>query len=307
MDSTHASTGADGRPHGNQAAMESWRKLYPFAPHYTSVGGLRYHYVDEGGGAPVVMVHGNPTWSFMFRDLIRNLRDGRRTIAPDHIGCGLSEKPQDYPYHLENHIQNLEHLIDNTLQLPRLSLVVHDWGGAIGMGYAVRHPEKIDRIVILNSAAFLARRCPLRIRLCRIPLFGNIGVRQFNGFVRAALAMAPAHPERLSADVRAGYLAPYDSYHNRIATLRFVQDIPLRRRHPTWKTLNDIQERLPSLAEKPVLIVWGMKDFCFNPPFLDRWMECFPKAQVERLPDAGHYLLEDAADEVIGRVRSFLG
>ncbi|OPZ29734.1 MAG: Haloalkane dehalogenase [Lentisphaerae bacterium ADurb.BinA184] len=305
MDIRHTLSGLDGAAVAGQASAP-WRRLYPFAPHYATVGGLRYHYVDEGGGEAVVMLHGNPTWSFMYRDFIARLRDGWRAIAPDHIGCGLSDKPQDYPYRLANHIENLEHLLDHTLSLPRLNLVVHDWGAPVGMGYAVRHPEKIARIVVFNSAAFLSRRFPWRVRLCRTPGLGSLALRGLNLFARAALARAPAHPERLSPDVRAGYLAPYDSYRNRIATLRFVQDVPMRRSHPSWRTLADIEARLPALAAKPGFIAWGMKDPCFPPAFLDRWVGHLPRVQVLRLADAGHYLLEDDGPAVLAAVVEFL-
>lgn len=285
----------------------TWRDLYPFASHWHEVEGGRIHYVDEGSGRAVVMFHGNPTWSFIYRDLISALAvSGSRAIAIDNLGCGLSDKPQDYPYRLANHIDNAETLLES-LELDEMDLVVHDWGGAIGFGYAVRHPEKIRRLVVINSAAFLVDRCPLRIRVCRIPLFGSLAVRGFNAFARAALSHATAHPERLTDAVKAGYLAPYDSYANRIATLRFVQDIPLASRHPTWKTVTSIQKQLCRLIDRPMLICWGMRDFCFTTQFLDRWIEYFPEADVRRYPEDGHYLLEDAGEDVGEEVTEFLG
>ena len=160
---------------------EPFRDLYPFESHYLSLAGHKYHYVDEGTGDPLVMLHGNPTWSFYYRALIAEFRNRHRVIAPDHMGCGLSGKPQDYPYTLEQHIANLEALLDS-LKLERVTLFLHDWGGPIGMGYAVRHPERVKRFVIFNTAAFPAPRIPFRINICKLPLFGTIVVRGFNAF-----------------------------------------------------------------------------------------------------------------------------
>src|SRR3989338_6551111 len=124
--------------------LDSWRKLYPFESHFLDLEGVRYHYVDEGRGEPVVLLHGNPTWSFYYRRLILDLRQRYRVIAPDHIGCGFSDKPQRYAYTLEQHIANGQALIER-LGLARIALVMHDWGGAIGMGSATRHPDTVAR------------------------------------------------------------------------------------------------------------------------------------------------------------------
>ncbi len=291
----------------NTDKATEWRREYPFAENYLPVGaGLRLHYVDHGQGTPVVLLHGNPTWSFFYRHLIQGLSgSGHRAIAPDHIGCGLSDKPRDYSYRLRDHIDNLEQLIGQ-LDLPPLDLVVHDWGGAVGMGWAVRHPQLVRRIVVLNSAAFLEPECPRRIRICRWPLIGPLMVRGANGFARGALRMAVERHRNLTAAARQGYLAPYNNYRNRIAILRFVQDIPLSPKHPTWQTMQEIQEGLENLRGKPMLICWGMRDFCFTPSFLERWLEYFPEANVHRFSQAGHYLLEDEREGILPLVENFL-
>ncbi|MCK5803778.1 MAG: alpha/beta fold hydrolase [Lentisphaeria bacterium] len=289
-----------------QPGAEVWRDLYPFESHWLDLGGVRMHYVDEGEGEAVVMLHGNPTWSFFYREPIKALRSSHRVIVPDHIGCGLSDKPQDYAYTLEQHIGNLERLIDDELGLERVSLVVHDWGGAIGMGYATRHPEKIDRIVAMNTAAFLLDKCPWRIRVCRIPGFGALAVRGFNAFAGAAVHMALAKGQTMPPEVKAGFLHPYDSYQNRIATLRFVEDIPLSPKHPSWETMATIQKQLHELQDRPMMLCWGDQDFCFTPSFLDIWQQYFPHATVHRFPDAGHYLLEDAGDRIVPLIAEFL-
>ncbi len=284
---------------------QSIQKLYPFAHHYLEVEGGRLHYLDEGEGdrEAVLMLHGNPTWSFFYRNLVLGLSDSFRCFAPDHIGCGLSDKPQDYPYRLINHIENVLKLVES-LQLDRFHLVVHDWGGPIGFGLATRMPEKILSLTVLNTAAFLAGVMPLSLQVCRVPLLGDILVRGLNLFARPALTMATAQP--LPQDVKAGYLFPYDSWRNRVATLRFVQDIPMNQSHPSYPVLRNIQVNLKKLKDKPMLLCWGLQDFVFTEKFLHEWTRRFPQAEVHRFPKAGHYLLEDAGEETIPSIREFL-
>lgn len=281
--------------------------LYPFASHYHDLGGQRMHYVDEGAGCPLVMVHGNPTWSFFYRQLICALSPSRRTLVPDHIGCGMSDKPQDYQYTLQTHIDNLTSLID--AKIPpgeKLDLLVHDWGGAIGFGYATAHPERIRRLVILNTGAFLMPHIPPRIALCRLPILGALAVRGGNVFARAATRMTTVRP--LSAAVRAAYLRPYDSWATRIAVHRFVQDIPLRPGDRSYETVQRIEQKLAHFneAKTPILIQWGMRDWCFDQTFLTRWREIYPHAEVAEYENAGHYLLEDEGEKITARVASFL-
>ncbi|BHH83224.1 alpha/beta fold hydrolase [Desulforhopalus sp. 52FAK] len=262
------------------------------------------HYIDEGKGPVIVMVHGNPTWSYYYRNLIHSLRKNFRVIAIDNIGCGLSDKPQDYAYTLKQHIANASNLLD-TLGIDRFSLVLHDWGGAIGMGLAGKVPGKIDKITVMNTAAFRSTKIPLRISLCRIPVLGEVIVRLFNGFAWPATFMAVTKP--LSAEVKSGYLAPYNSWKNRIATHRFVVDIPLDSKHPSYDTLVSVENGLEQIKENkvPLLIVWGGKDFCFNDSFYTEWCERFPYAETTYYKDAGHYLLEDERDEVNKRIAAF--
>jgi cis-3-alkyl-4-acyloxetan-2-one decarboxylase len=278
------------------------RHLYPFRTDRLEAPGGAISYVDEGAGPPVVMVHGNPTWSIYYRHLILALRGAHRVIVPDHMGCGLSDKPQAYPYRLANHIENLTLLLRH-LDLGPVDLVVHDWGGAIGMGWAVRHPELVRRIVVLNTAAFLSPRLPLRIAVCRAPGFGDLALRGMNAFAGVATFMAVERP--MPDDLRMAYLLPYNSWQNRIAQLRFVQDIPLRPAHPTWPVVDGIDRELTALRGKPMQILWGGKDWCFDDHFLAGWLQRFPAAAAYRFDGAGHYVLEDAHEEIVPRVAQF--
>jgi len=285
--------------------VPAWRSLYPFTSHFHPIGPHRIHYLDEGprDAPPLLLVHGNPTWSFYWREAVLRFRDRFRVVAIDHLGCGLSDKPQDGSYRLADHVANLESLALH-LDLRDLTLGVHDWGGAIGMGFATRHPERIARLVVTNSAAFRSSRMPLRIAACRVPLFGPLAVRGLNGFARAATFMASERG--LRADVSAGLLAPYASWNERIAVMRFVEDIPMAASHPSWRTLLAIEEALPRLRERPMLLVWGERDWCFTPAFREEWQRRFPGAEVEAIADAGHYVLEDAPERVLSRIDRFL-
>jgi pimeloyl-ACP methyl ester carboxylesterase len=276
--------------------------LYPFIAKKISIQGHDISYLDQGQGKVIVMLHGNPTWSFYYRNLATLLQENYRVIAPDHMGCGFSDKPLDYPYTLKTHIDNLETLLA-LLEIDKFSLVVHDWGGAIGMGLAVRFPARVESVVVMNTAAFAAKRMPLRIRICRIPLLGDIIVRGFNGFARAALTMAVANP--MAPAVARGYLEPYDSWAHRVAILRFVQDIPLTTKDASWQTLAEIENGLKMLQNKPMLILWGGRDFCFTRQFYNEWLQRFPGAESHLFHDAGHYVLEDAFAVIAPLLSSF--
>jgi pimeloyl-ACP methyl ester carboxylesterase len=285
------------------------RELYPFTGRALDLGGLRYHYLDEGAGEAVVAVHGNPTWSFYYRELVRALCGDHRVVVPDHIGCGLSDKPDDrrYPYTIERRIADFGRLMD-ALELEDINLVVHDWGGMIGLGWAVRHPERVKRLVVLNTAAFhlpKSKAFPWQLWLVRDTPLGPLMVRGLNGFARGATRLACTRT-RLSRAVRDAYCAPYDSWADRIATLRFVEDIPLAPGDRGYEIVSDTSSRLDAFRDRPVLICWGDRDFVFDHHFLDEWCRIYPHAEVHRYADCGHYILEDAGDEVIPMIRDFL-
>lgn len=282
-----------------------WRSLYPFTSQFLPWDGPRYHYLDEGSGLPLLMVHGNPTWSFYWRNLVLGLRERYRAVVPDHIGCGLSDKPADYPYRLTQHVANLVRLIEH-LDLRSLTLLAHDWGGPIGLGAALQVPQRVARVILFNTGAYPPPYVPLRIRLCRTPVVGPWAIRRWNLFARAALTMAVCRRERMTPAVRAGLLAPYDSWEHRVAIHRFVADIPLTRRHPTWQALAEIEAGLPTLADRPVALIWGMRDWCFRPACLERFVRVFPQAEIHRLDDAGHYVIEDAYERILPLVGQFL-
>lgn len=284
--------------------LEMLRDEYPFEPCRVDVSGAGMSYIDEGSGDVFLFVHGNPTWSFAWRQIVPEVAKSARAIAVDHIGCGLSDKPLDYDYSLEQRISDLCELITR-LDLKRITLVAHDWGGAIGMGAAGRMPERFSRFVLMNTAAFRSKRIPLRIAVCRIPVLGTIALRGLNAFSRAALTMAVEKRERLTKLVRQGYLAPYDSWRNRIAVDAFVKDIPMRSSHRSWQTLIGVEEGLAQFTGHPMLLVWGEKDWCFTTDFLDEFERRFPQTETLRISDAGHYVFEDAHEQIVERLTQF--
>jgi haloalkane dehalogenase len=286
------------------------RDLYPFQSHWLDINGLQYHYVDEGTGEPIIMVHGNPTWSFYYRSLIRGLSPEYRTIAVDHIGCGLSEKPppERYPYRLKNRVDDLERLIDHLALDRKLTFVAHDWGGMIVLAYALRHIGRIGRLIITNTSGFFppgGKPIPMRLRLIRnTGWLGTLSVQGLNLFARSALFMASA--KGLSKPVKTGLITPYNSWNNRIATLQFVRDIPVTRHDPSFQDVQYVDQHLHQLEAIPMLICWGERDFVFNMHYRDEWQRRFPHARMVCFPEAGHYLLEDAPGTVRSQCIQFL-
>ncbi len=292
------------------SADADWKRLYPFASNYLELEpSVRMHYVDQAPAgrrssnhAPdtepcILAVHGNPTWSFYYRSIVEDFSKTHRVLAVDHIGCGLSDKPQEYDYCLSKHTENLVRWID-ALDLHRIVMVVHDWGGAIGLGAALQRLDRIAGIVVLNTAAFPPPYVPLRIAACRLPILGSFAMRYLNAFALAATRMAIDRLPRLEPGVQAGLLAPYDSPANRIGIDTFVRDIPLSRSHRTYRVLAELEQSLPKLEHLPIHLVWGMKDWCFRPECLRKFQALWPQAAVHELADVGHYVMEEAPEQV---------
>jgi cis-3-alkyl-4-acyloxetan-2-one decarboxylase len=283
---------------------------YPFASHFFDCNGIRLHYLDEGQGDPVVMLHGNPTWSYYYRNLVAALRGRFRCVVPDHIGCGLSDKPQPprYDYSLKSRVDDLTALLDHLGVRENVTLVLHDWGGMIGMSWAAWHVAAIKRLVVLNTAAFhmpKSKSFPFRLWLGRNTRLGAWLIRSRNLFCTHA-ANVGVKRKPLPPEVRKWYLKPYDSWDNRIAVLKFVQTIPLKPGDPGFEIVSETEAALPRFANTPTLVCWGMKDFVFDRHFLNEWERHLPKAVVHRYEDCGHYVLEDAAAEVIPLIERFL-
>ena len=273
-------------------------------------GGHNLHVIDEGHGRPVVMLHGNPSWSFYYRNLLEELSGNHRVIVPDHIGMGRSDKPDDstYEYTLNQRVSDLESTLEQLGVTSDITLVVHDWGGMIGSTFATRHPERVSRMVILNTAGFglpKEKMFPWPLWLSRNTPVSALFVRGLNGFVKGTAWIGTTR-NKMSNDIKKAYLWPYDSWANRRSVHRFVQDIPLTPKDKTWPVLKQVEADLPKLAAKPMLIAFGLKDLVFDRHFLKGWTDRFPQAEVVRYEDASHYVLEDVGQELWTKIRSFL-
>jgi len=285
---------------------------YPFQPQRFEVrAGIGLSYLDEGprDGEIVVMLHGNPSWSYYWRKLVLGLRDRYRCIVPDHVGMGWSDKPGEdrYAYTLQSRVEDIERLLQHLGITGPITLAVHDWGGGIGFGWGLRHSEQIRRLVILNTGAFplpAAKPLPRRLRLGRDSAIGTALIRGFNAFAAGAARLGVVTP--MPAAVRRAYVAPYDSWANRIATSRFVQDIPLGEGDAAWPLVQSMGRKLPDYADRPAFIGWGLRDFVFDRHFLEGFTAALPQAEVHAFEDAGHYVLEDKADVLVPAIRQFL-
>lgn len=275
--------------------------------HFLPLPAGKMHYVDEGpsdASQTLLFVHGNPTWCYHWRRLIAQSKREYRCVAMDHLGMGLSDMPAD-PMRLSDHIQHVVRLIDS-LDLGAVTLVAQDWGGAIGLGALLERADRFERIVLLNTGAFPPPTIPRRIAVCRTPLVGRLAVQGLSAFSRAALTMTLSRSAGLPQEVAQAYLAPYDTWANRRGVYDFVADIPRTPAHPTWRVLEGIEQRLPQLAGMPSCLIWGMRDWCFTPDCLERFLQAWPQAEAHRLEDVGHWVLEDAADEAAQIVSQFL-
>ena len=285
---------------------------YPFTSHYLDIQGHKLHYLDEGprDGEVLVMLHGNPSWSFYYRKLVLALREKYRCIVPDHIGMGLSDKPANgnYDFLYSRRAEDLSELLETLGLQQNLTLVLHDWGGMIGMTYASYLPERIRRLIVLNTAAFHlppVKPLPLSLKISRIPIINAILNQGLNAFCRGAVKYGVTR-KPMAADVAAAYLAPYDCWNSRRAVRKFVEDIPLRAADPGYKRLSYVAANLEKFQSLPMLICWGMRDFVFDEEFLDEWVLRFPDAELHRFADAGHYVLEDAAEQIVPLIKDFL-
>lgn len=298
------------RINAQDTSTRGFEDLYPFAANFLDINGHKLHYVDEGRGSAVVMVHGNPTWSFYYRNLITALSNTHRAIVPDHIGCGFSDKPgpDAYSYTLENRVADLDALIRHLDLKGKISLIVHDWGGMIGLAWALDNLDRIDKIVITNTAGFFLpgeKRFPPALWMIKyLTWFAVPAVLGGNVFARAALYLGSE--TRLQPGVKKGLIAPYNSWKNRIATLKFVQDIPITSKDQSYAVVENVDRHLSELDQDKLMFLWGTRDFVFDKSFLKEFQRRFPQARASIFHDAGHYLFEDKPKETLDLIRQFL-
>ena len=290
---------------------------YRFTPKRFEVRqGIEMSYLDEGprDGDVVVMLHGNPSWSYYWRHLVAGLSDRYRCIVPDHVGMGLSDKPDDapdaqprYDYTLQSRVDDLDALLQHAGIDGQVTLAVHDWGGMIGFAWALNHRERVARWVVTNTSAFplpKAKPMPWQIAMGRHSRVGGYLIRRFNLFARGAAHFGTKRT--LSADIRQAYTHVYDGWRNAISTLRFMQDIPLSNTDRAWPLIEATERALPGYATLPAYIAWGLRDFCFDKHFYDVFDRAWPDAEKHPFQDAGHYVLEDKHEVIVPQIRAFL-
>jgi haloalkane dehalogenase len=273
---------------------------FAFEPRYLDQDGLRMHYLDEGEGDPVLCLHGEPTWSFLYRRMIPPLAAVARVVAPDYFGFGRSDKPTDQSwYTFDRHCGSILRLVEE-LDLRRLTLVVQDWGGPIGLRLAVERPERVERLVILNTGVG-GGRAPSDVWL----RFREV-VRAAGGDFEAGRLIRRACVRRLADELVAAYDAPFPTPESKAGALAFPEQVPTEPEHPNTAPLMAIREALKSW-EKPVLVLFGDSDPIFPPAVAERISELIPGAlPAETIPNAGHFVQEDAGEEVAARVVEFL-
>ncbi len=285
---------------------ETFGGTWPYKPQFHEHDGVKLHYVDEGEGDPIVMLHGNPTWGYLYRNFIPALSQTNRCVVPDHMGFGKSDKPLDKPYTLARHIENFTALMDE-LDLSDITLVMQDWGGPIGLGFGVEHAGRIKRLVILNTWAFRipegSQLAPL-LDMFRQPHVGEAMVQGLNLFVEGFLPAGIYHKERLEEYMPA-YRAPFPDWNSRIGTLKFPRDIPVGDEHPSTPTMGKIQDALGNI-NVPTTIIWAMQDPAIPPPVIEAWKGVYPHAEEHRIETASHFLQEDEPEQIVELIQDFL-
>ncbi|MDQ6659696.1 MAG: alpha/beta fold hydrolase, partial [Chloroflexota bacterium] len=287
---------------------ETFEGTFPFAPHYHSIDGCSIHFVDKGEGEPLVMLHGDPTWGYLYRNFIPSLSQHYRCVVPDHMGMGKSDIPQNRQlYKLHQHIANLEALLLH-LDLRDITLVLHDWGGPVGLGFATRHPQRVKRLVLLNTWAFApwpTNSFPRLVEIIRSEKGENFVLRR-NGYLEPALLGTTHYTENLTQTVMEAYRAPFPTPESRIALLCWSRDIPVQETDSSYAEMKRIEQGLSQFAETPILLIWGMKDPVLPPSVLHLWQNLYPHATTYEIEDASHFLQEDASKRIVSHIQQFL-
>lgn len=274
---------------------------YPFESRYFELAGARMHYLDEGQGETILFVHGTPSWSFDFRKQIAVLRDHFRCLAVDHVGFGLSDKPEQYDYGTQNHSRTLGQFA-LAKDLRDLTLVVHDFGGPIGLNFALMHPERIKRLVILNSWMWSSLLDPDYQKLARVlrsPLLPFL-YRWFNFSPRFVLpsSYGPVKPE---SGILRHYTAPFSKRSEREGPLAFARSLL---QDQDW--FESLWSQKEKISQKPTLLLWGMQDPVIRPIHLEKFESGFPNHRTIKLDACGHFPQEEKSGQVTQAIKAFM-
>lgn len=291
---------------------------WPYQPSWFDAEGGRMHYVDAGPqeAPPVVLLHGNPTWGYVYRAFIPPLlAEGRRVVVPDLLGFGRSQKPPGGdPYLASRHAHRVEELLES-LDLRGAVLVVHDWGGPPGLHWATGHPERVGGLFLMNTTVHglwrgpggeRTAKVPLPLRLIRAPVLGEALVQGCDAFKPVMFRVAIERRERMTKTVRSAYRQVHADRHGRSGMLAFARQLPLRPGGAVAEMNAAIEAGLRrDFRSKPVQIVWGMKDRVLLPAAISLWLQTLPQAEVIRIPDAGHFVQEDAPERAVSALVRF--
>lgn len=277
------------------------KSLYPFQSNYFQIGNKKLHYIDEGKGDPILFVHGTPAWSFLYREQIKELSKSHRCVAPDHIGFGLSDKPTDFEGTPQAHSQNLEKLV-NHLDLQNITLVVHDFGGPIGLSFAIANPERIKRVVLMNTWLWETKTNPDVVKVDKVlnGWLGRFMYLNLNFSPKVLLKQAFYDKAKLTKAIHQHYTNVFPNKNNRYSLLNIGLALA---GSSDW--YQEQWENLDQLNDKPFLILWGMKDQFIKPEFLEKWQSRLSSAKVVKY-DCGHFLQEEKASEISNEITAFV-
>ncbi|MHA1270498.1 MAG: alpha/beta fold hydrolase [Candidatus Helarchaeota archaeon] len=288
---------------------ETFDGTFPFKPNFHEINNFNMHYIDEGNGDPIVLLHGEPTWGYLYRKFISPLSEKNRVIVPDHMGFGKSDVPQNLPYKLEQHIDNLSKLLKDKLNLNNIILVMQDWGGPIGFGFATENPNLIKGVIILNTSVGVAKEDR---RLWYESMVEDGSYDQLMGNMKLFISQImfgmfmKKFPRDEKKIMKKAYTAPFPSKEYCIGAKAFPLDIPKGKSHPSSKIMQRIRDNLGLLNDIPKILIWGMKDRIFPPKIIDIWKKIYPDIKIHNIIDAGHFLQEDNPEKVISIIKDFI-
>ncbi|MFD0678621.1 MULTISPECIES: alpha/beta fold hydrolase [unclassified Paenibacillus] len=276
---------------------------YPFKDHWMPYRDGHIHYIDEGQGPTILLLHGNPTWSYLYRNVIKELQNEYRLIALDYPGMGMSKEPSQYGFTPQEHSDAVMEFI-RRMDLKNFVLVVQDWGGPIGLNYAVRHRENLRGIVVMNTWAWPATLPAMKIFSMVMggwPLGYWLQTRR-NFFAKNIVPHGIFQTEKITEKLRKAYTDPFPTPISRKPTWIFPRQIRKAR-----KWLAEIESKLPVLSDLPAHILWGTKDSAgFPPSEMEKWQRYLKKNETEALDDASHYVQEDRPDRVAASIRKVI-
>jgi pimeloyl-ACP methyl ester carboxylesterase len=274
---------------------------YPFTSTYFTINEQQLHYIDEGKGETLLFVHGTPSWSFDYRNIIKKLKENYRCVAIDHIGFGLSDKPRQYDYSTQNHSRTLEKFILEK-QLKDITLIVHDFGGPIGLNFAIHYPEKIKNLVILNSWLWSSENDRDYIKLKKVlksPLLPFL--YRYLNFSPKFILPQSFGDNKLPKNILKQYTKPFADNTQRDGTLAFAKSLLTDQ---NW--FEELWNKRNSISDKPTLIIWGMKDSVIKPHNLDKFQNGFTNSKTVKLETSGHFPQEEQPEKVINAIFDFL-